>query len=132
MKSFALKALLVGAVTLGGMAAWGQDASATQAPADNTKINQRDHNSNSPTADQQKNNPSDIELARQVRKALVNDKSLSTNAHNVKVIVAGGMVTLKGPVNSADEKAAVETKANQVAGAERVNSQLQVVTKETK
>ena len=132
MTNLVSKVLLGASVMFGGMAAWAQDASATQAPADNTKINQRDHNSRAPTADQQKNNPSDVELARQVRKELINDKSLSTNAHNVKVIVQGGMVTLKGPVNSADEKLAVETKANQVAGAERVNSEIQVVTKEIK
>ena len=129
MKSLALKVVLAVGVLFGGMAAWAQDANTTQAPADNTKVNQRDRNSNAPTADQQKNNQSDIELARQIRKSLVNDKSLSTNAHNVKVIVQGGMVTLKGPVNSADEKQAIETKAAQVAGADKVSSELQVVAK---
>ena len=129
MKSFALKVVLTAGILFAGMAAWAQDAGTTQAPADNTKVNQRDRNSNAPTADQQKNNQSDVELARQIRKSLVNDKSLSTNAHNVKVIVQGGMVTLKGPVNSADEKQAIETKAAQVAGADKVSSELQVVAK---
>jgi osmotically-inducible protein OsmY len=129
MKSVALKVVLAAGVLFGGMAVWAQDGSTTQAPADNTKVNQRDHNSNAPTADQQKNNQSDVELARQVRKSLVNDKSLSTNAHNVKVIVQGGMVTLKGPVNSAEEKQAVEAKASEVAGTDKVSSELQVVAK---
>jgi osmotically-inducible protein OsmY len=129
MKSLALKVVLAAGVLFGGMAAWTQDASTTQAPADNTKVNQRDHNSNAPTADQQKNNQSDVELARQVRKSLVNDKSLSTNAHNVKVIVQGGMVILKGPVNSEEEKQAVEAKASEVAGTDKVSSELQVVAK---
>jgi osmotically-inducible protein OsmY len=129
MKSLALKVVLAAGVLFGGMAVWAQDASTTQAPADNTKVNQRDHNSNAPTADQPKNNQSDVELARQVRKSLVNDKSLSTNAHNVKVIVQGGMVTLKGPVNSAEEKQAVEAKASEVAGTDKVSSELQVVAK---
>jgi osmotically-inducible protein OsmY len=57
------------------------------------------------------------------------DKSLSTYAHNVKVITQNGMVTLKGPVKSEEEKQAVETKAAQVAGADKVTSQIQVASK---
>jgi osmotically-inducible protein OsmY len=54
------------------------------------------------------------------------DKSLSTYAHNVKIIARDGMVTLKGPVRSEEEKRVVETKANEVAGANKVTSQLEV------
>jgi osmotically-inducible protein OsmY len=57
------------------------------------------------------------------------DKSLSTYAHNVKVIAQNGMVTLKGPVKSEEEKQAVETKAAQVAGADKVTSDIQVASK---
>jgi len=60
---------------------------------------------------------------------LVKDKSLSTNAHNVKVIAQNGMVTLKGPVDSEQEKQAVEEKATQIAGADKVTSELQVAPK---
>src|SRR5205814_5397284 len=80
-------------------------AAAQQTPApDNTKVNQRDRTDNSTTADQQKENRSDRELARQIRRAIVKDKSLSTYAHNVKVVVQNGTVTLKGPVRSEDDK----------------------------
>jgi hyperosmotically inducible periplasmic protein len=57
------------------------------------------------------------------------DKSLSTYAHNVKVIAQNGMVTLKGPVKSEDEKQAVETKAAQIAGSDKVTSEIQIASK---
>lgn len=106
-----------------------QDGSApgVQTPADNTKINQRDREKTEPTADQQKENKSDRELARQVRRALVKDKSLSSYAHNIKVIAQNGTVTLKGPVHSEQEKQAVEGKAAEAAGgAEKIQSQIEV------
>ena len=103
-----------------------QDNNASQVPADNTKVNQRDRNSNEPTADQQKENTSDRQLTAQIRRAIVKDKSLSTDAHNVKIIAQGGNVTLKGPVKSDAEKQAVEAKAAQIAGQDKVNSELQV------
>ena len=78
---------------------------------------------------QPQTNPTDCELARQIRRALTKDKSLSTNAHNVKVIAKGGAVTLKGPVNSEDEKKAVEAKAAQIAGSDKVTSQIEIAPK---
>ena len=68
--------------------------------ADNTKVNLRDRDAGEATADSQKQNKSDVELAAAIRKAVVKDDSLSTNAHNVKIIAIDGMVTLKGPVKS--------------------------------
>jgi hyperosmotically inducible periplasmic protein len=89
---------------------------------DNTAQNKNQ----SPTADNQKNNQSDRVLAQQVRKAIVADKDLSTYAHNVKVIVANGQVTLKGPVKSDDEKQKVASDASSVAGADKIANQLTV------
>lgn len=107
-----------------------QPANGGQAPADNTKINQRDRNSNEPTADQQKENSSDRALAQQVRRALVKDKSLSTYAHNIKVIAQDGVVTLKGPVHSDQEKQAIEAKAAEAAGgADKIKSEIDVSNK---
>lgn len=102
-----------------------QDNSQQPAP-DNTKVNTRDRNTAEPTADQQSENSSDRELARQVRKSIVKDKSLSTYGHNVKVIAQNGTVTLKGPVKSEDEKTAIEAKAAEIAGKDKVNDQLEV------
>jgi len=103
---------------------------ADNVPADNTKMNERDRNPNEPTADRQKDNRSDRELTQQVRKAIVKDKSLSTYAHNVKVITQNGMVTLKGPVRSEEEKKAIEAKAAEVAGQDKVTNQLDVRPKD--
>src|SRR6185295_10762237 len=75
-------------------------ASIAQTPADNTKVNTRDRAKGAVTADQQKDNAADRTLTQQIRKALMQDKSLSSYAHNVKVIAQGGQVTLKGPVRS--------------------------------
>ncbi|HZT35517.1 MAG TPA: BON domain-containing protein [Nitrososphaera sp.] len=106
------------------------DNGAATAP-DNSKTNQRDRSASEPTAQTQKSNKPDRELARQVRRALVKDKSLSTYAHNVKVIVQDGMVTLKGPVRSQEEKQAIEAKAAAVAGgADKVKSEIDVSDKQ--
>lgn len=102
-------------------------SSGAQEPApDNSKTNQRDRDKASPTADDQKMNAQDRELARKIRQAIVSDKTLSTYAHNVKVIAQDGKVTLKGPVRSADEKAAVAGKASSIAGDENVRDQMEV------
>ncbi len=100
----------------------------TPAPQpDNTKTNQRDRDPNQPTADQQKNDRTDRMLTKDIRRSLMADKSLSTNAHNLKIISQNGTVTLKGPVNSDDERRAVIAKAVAVAGsADKVTDQISV------
>jgi hyperosmotically inducible protein len=97
--------------------------------ADNTKVNERDRNKNEPTADQQKENRSDRDITQQIRQAIMKDKSLSTYAHNVKIITQNGQVTLKGPVRSEDEKKTVEAKATEVAGENKVTSELDIKPK---
>jgi osmotically-inducible protein OsmY len=110
----------------------GAFAQEPQTPApDNTKANKRDRSKAEPTADQAKDNASDRELMQNIRKALMDDKSLSTSAHNVKVIAEHGKVTLKGPVQSAEEKRAVEQKAADVAGTGNVTNELTVKAKKT-
>jgi osmotically-inducible protein OsmY len=93
-------------------------------PADNTKINERDRSPNALTAGQQSETKEDREMTQNIRQAILNDKSLSTNAHNVKIITVGGMVTLKGPVKSADEKRTVEAIAGRVAGKDKLMSEI--------
>jgi osmotically-inducible protein OsmY len=98
-----------------------------QQPApDNTKTNQGDASKNAKTADQQKMNPADRETTKKIRSALMDDKSLSTYAHNIKIITTDGMVTLKGPVRSEEEKSAIEAKARQIAGDSNVTNNLTV------
>ena len=104
-----------------------------QPPAqDNTRINKRDRQKSEATADQQKENAPDRDLAKNIRQALMHDKSLSTYAHNVKVIVEHGVVTLKGPVRSEEEKRSVEVEAAKLAGAENIKNELTIAPKEDK
>src|SRR6266568_20991 len=91
--------LMAGALLTAGLA----PAQETPKP-DNTKTNKQD----TVTADQQKNNKSDRETTKEIRKAITDDQSLSTYAHNVKVISKHGSVTLKGPVRSDEEKKSIE------------------------
>src|SRR6267378_1334974 len=93
---------------------------------DNTKINKRDRDKNEPTADQQKENKTDRALAKNIRRAIMEDKALSTYAHNVKIIAQNGTVTLKGPVHSDEEKRAIEAKAAEIAGAGNVRNEISV------
>jgi len=101
-------------------------------PADNTKVNKRDRSQNEMTSDQQGQSKQDVETTRKIRQAIVKDKKLSTYAHNVKIITKDGMVTLKGPVKSEQEKEAVEEKATRVAGKEKVKSEIEVAEKQAK
>ena len=106
------------------VACYGQ---ATGTKPDNTKVNKRDRNAGEATADQQKMNPTDQELTRNIRRSIMADKSLSTYAHNIKIISQNGAVTLKGPVKSDDEKKAIVAKAVAVAGsADKVTDQISV------
>jgi hyperosmotically inducible protein len=97
-----------------------------QTPADNTKVNKRDRTADAVTADQQKENTNDREITQKIRRSLMDDKTLSTYAHNVKVVSQDGQVTLKGPVQTEDKKKAVEAKATEVAGAGHVTNQLSI------
>jgi hypothetical protein len=106
---------------------YGQTPDTSTPQPDNTKVNKRDRNATEVTADQQKMNAADRELTRKIRRSIVADKSLSTYAHNIKIISQNGAVTLKGPVKSDDEKQAVVAKAVAVAGsADKVTNQISV------
>lgn len=96
-----------------------------QAP-DNTKTNQRDRTTGAVIAEQQKVNKSDQTTAQQIRKAVVADKTLSSYAHNVKIVVQDGRVTLKGPVRTAQERDAVAKIANDIAGADHVSNEIDI------
>jgi hyperosmotically inducible protein len=148
-KTFYLAAVLAGASALssGPAPAWAADKSDTASEskpkdhtrgragakkqkastaADNTAVNERDRSPAAPTADQQKNDKTDLELTAEIRRSVMDDKTLSMNAHNVKIIAQDGKVTLKGPVASAAEKKIVEDKADVVAGRGNVTSEIAI------
>jgi osmotically-inducible protein OsmY len=125
--TFLISTSLLGSGSVFARQSSGQEGST---PADNTKVNQRDRNLNEPTADQQKNSLSDRDTTQQIRQAITKDKSLSSYAHNVKVITQNGQVTLKGPVRSDEEKRAIEAKATEIVGENKVTSELDIKPKQ--
>ena len=114
------------ALTLAGALLVPVFSAGAQTPADNTKVNKRDRAKEAATADQQKENSSDRKITQKIRQALMDDKTLSTYAQNVKIIAQDGQVTLKGPVRTEDEKKTVEAKAAEVAGAGHVTNQITI------
>ena len=78
------------------------------------------------SAQEQAQSTKDRELARKLRRAIVSDKSLSTYAHNIKIVAQNGVVTLRGTVRSDDEKSAITAKAAQIAGANNVKDEMSV------
>jgi hyperosmotically inducible protein len=118
--------LCTGLLLCGEALAIAQGPTGQQTAPDNTQVNQRDRSKDEATADQQKDNRSDRDITQQIRQSIMKDKSLSTYAHNVKVIAQNGQVTLKGPVRSDEEKRTVEAKAAEVAGEKNVTSELNI------
>jgi hyperosmotically inducible periplasmic protein len=123
----ALALLALSSYTGTGHAADKTAATPSQTAPDNTGRNVRDRGGDTVTPGDQSNNKADLHLTQQIRKAIMADKSLSTNAKNVKIITANSVVTLRGPVNTPQEKATIEAKAQSIAGAHNVDSQLEIV-----
>lgn len=101
-------------------------AVAQQTAPDNTKVNKPDRAKGAVTAGQQKENAADRDLAKKIRQSVVGDESLSTYAHNVKIVAQDGQVTLKGPVRSEAEKTSIVAKATKIAGAGKVTNEITV------
>ena len=105
-----------------------QVSQSTQVPPDNTGRNVRDRDDANKTPGDQAENEADRTITQNVRQALTNDDSLSTDGKNVKVVTSDGNVTLRGPVKSDKEKSEIENKAKQIAGVKNVDNQLEVAT----
>lgn len=96
---------------------------------DNTAINQRDRNDAVKTPIDQNENQADVDRTATIRKEVVARSNFSTNAHNVKIITQNGKVTLRGPVDSEEERNEIGRIASDVAGKDNVDNQLEVTTK---
>src|SRR5690349_7574847 len=94
--------------------------------ADNTGRNARDAEGHTLTPMDQGESEADRTITQQIRKAVVDHDSLSTNAKNVKIITQNGVVTLRGPVKSPEEKAAIASVATKTSGVKRVDNQLEI------
>lgn len=123
MKKITLSLLFASAFTLSAIAE-------EKTAADNTAKNERDSSGETKTSGDQSNSPEDIKITADIRRAVVADGSLSMTAKNVKIITAEGMVTLRGPVKSAEEKATITRLAKSAAGAAKIDNQLEVKASE--
>jgi hyperosmotically inducible periplasmic protein len=118
-------------LALNGYAGTAYSTEGTTAPAapvapDNTGRNVRDRGGATMTPGDQSESEADRTVTQEIRRAVVADDSLSTLAKNVKIITADGVVTLRGPVENPSEKQAIEAKARQFAGINKVDNQLEV------
>lgn len=100
---------------------------ATPYNADNSGKNKSDTKANQLTAQDQSNRESDVNVTRVIRQSIMDDKSLSINAQNVKIIVTESTVTLKGPVATAQEVASIEAKARSASPRKNIINQLEVI-----
>ena len=119
MKQITVSFLILSAFALSAIA---QEVTAP----DNTAKNKRDRSGESQTSGDQSNNPEDIKLSAAIRKAVVADSSLSATAKNVKIITSNEVVTLRGPVKTADEKSKIEQLAQSAASNAKIDNQLEV------
>ena len=121
MKTTLITLFSIAALSIGAAA-----ADEKKRNADNTEKNERDRAGETKTPGDQSNTPEDLKITQAIRQAVVKDESLTMTAKNVKIITAGGQVTLRGPVNSAEEKMKIEKLAKSAAGEAKVDNQLEV------
>ena len=105
-----------------------KQASQSAVAPDNSGRNARDRDDQTKTSGDQSESEPDRTISQNIRAAITADDSLSTNGKNVKIITSDGTVTLRGPVKSDQEKAAIEAKAKQVAGVKKVDNQLEIAS----
>jgi hyperosmotically inducible periplasmic protein len=96
------------------------------AQPDNTASNMRDRDNSTLTPLDQGNSQADIDITAQIRKAVIATDGMSMDAKNVKIITMNGHVTLRGPVNTVDEKRQIGDIANRIAQSSNVDNQLEV------
>lgn len=101
---------------------------AANAPADNTDKNERDRSVSALTPGDQGGSEADRTVTQQVRQGVMAEDALSTTGKNVKIITVDGVVTLRGPVKTPQEKATIASIAQRVNGVKRVDNQIETVT----
>jgi hyperosmotically inducible periplasmic protein len=125
LRQIALRLVLCSSLLGVGTLAMAQDS--RPLAQNNSGVNVRDRAPGAMTAGQQSNAKSDVELTREIRRAVVKDDQLSMMAHNVKIVSSSGTVTLRGPVKTREEKIVIGHKARAVAGKGMVDNQLEVI-----
>jgi hyperosmotically inducible protein len=123
---FSLSLFVLGAYVGTGHSTERTTTPPAQMAPDNTGRNVRDRGGDTLTPGDQSESQADRTLTQQIRKAVVADDSLSTTAKNIKIITNNGVVTLRGPVKDSDEREKIEAKAQQFAGTNKIDNQLEV------
>lgn len=121
----ATSALILASANLASCNRQPSDTTSTTSPT-NTGTNTRDRGGATMTPADQGQGQADVRITADVRKAIMDDSSMSMNAQNCKIIASNGVVTLRGPVNSQAEKDSIEAKAKAVAGVASVDNQLEI------
>jgi hyperosmotically inducible periplasmic protein len=123
LSSSVFATLVLSSSVLLAVPCFGQDQATPATAPDNSAQNKHQTS----TAEQQSSATSDRQLTAKIRRSLIADKSLSMDAHNVKIITMNGAVTLKGPVKSDEEKQEIAAKAAEIAGGpDKITNQLTV------
>ncbi|UYL08042.1 BON domain-containing protein [Bdellovibrio sp. SKB1291214] len=65
--------------------------------------------------DQAMSEQHETDMTRMIRRKIMDDKSLSMNAHNIKIITENNQVVLRGVVENDSERSKVEKIAKSVA-----------------
>ena len=99
---------------------------AASSELENTEINARDKDNTTLTPEDQKETKKDIRITAHIRKTVVRDKSLSTDAQNAKIITRSGVVTLRGPVANEAESKTLQKIAKKTRGVVKVDNQLEI------
>jgi len=99
---------------------------AASKPADNTGRNVRDRSDAAVTPGNQSNDKADLELTRQLRRAITENKQFSTSAKNIKIVTQNGKVTLRGPVKTDAEKQQIADLVKGTEGVLSVDNELEV------
>ena len=119
-------------LVLGGYAGTAYPAERTLSPPanmvpDNTDVNVQDRRGETlTTSGDQSERAADRTLTQRIWQAIVADESLSTTAKNVKIMMINGVVTLRGPVHSLQEKGSIEATAQHLAGTTKMDNQIEI------
>ena len=111
----------------GSVATADDGKTAAEYNANDSGKNKRDTNASELTAQDQGSTKEEVEITRKIRRSITKDSKLSMSAHNIKIIVSAGSITLKGPVKTDHEKTDLEAKARHVAPKLSVINQLEVI-----
>lgn len=96
---------------------------------DNSKVNQRDRDTQAVTPTEQGNSKEDLQCTADIRKEINKHRELSSYARNVKVITRDGTVNLRGPVRDEHERDMIGKIAQDTACGKQTMNDLEVAPK---